>query len=318
MRLGFILPQIGPAASPEAIITVAKRAEELGYDSLWVTDRLLYPVQPQTPYVATPDGSLPEPYKIVLDPLHALTFAAAHTSRITLGTSILDMPYYNPVLLARSLTTLDVISNGRLRVGFGQGWSKDEHDAVGVSMKSRGARADEFLRALKAIWTTDPVEFQGEFFQIPKSIILPKPVQKPHPPIYLAAFAPAAMKRVAEAADGWNPAGIPAESMAQMMAGIRGMASQAGRDPSEIKMLVRANLHVTSSPLGDQRWSFSGSLDEIKSDIQATKSVGADELFFDPTFSPDGASVAGFLTRMEQVKQLAEEIESAEQLLVFA
>ncbi|KKM03644.1 hypothetical protein LCGC14_1772320, partial [marine sediment metagenome] len=129
MRLGFNLPQIGPAAGPEAIVRVAQRAEELGYDSVWVTERLLYPIEPQTPYMATPDGSLPEAYKTVLDPLEALTFVAGQTSRVALGTSILDMPYYNPVMLARRLTTLDVLSGGRLRLGLGLGWSQDEFDA---------------------------------------------------------------------------------------------------------------------------------------------------------------------------------------------
>ncbi len=119
MRLGFNLPQLGPAASPEAIIQVAKRAEELGYDSLWVTERLLYPMQPQSPYPVTPDGSLPEVYKTVFDPLQILTFAAAHTSRIALGTSVLVMGYRNPVPLAKSLATIDVLSGGRLRVGMG-------------------------------------------------------------------------------------------------------------------------------------------------------------------------------------------------------
>ena len=142
MRLGFNIPQLGKAASAEAMVRVAQRAEELGYDSVWVTDRLLYPIQPQTPYMASPDGSLPEAYKIAFDPLESLTYVAGHTSRIALGTSILDMPYYNPVMLARSLTTLDVLSGGRLRVGFGQGWSQDEFDAAGASMKGRGRRAD--------------------------------------------------------------------------------------------------------------------------------------------------------------------------------
>ena len=305
MKLGFNLPQIGRAASPDAIVSVAKRAEELGYDSLWVTERLLYPVEPQTPYMGSPDGSLPEAYKIVIDPLHALTLAAAHTSRIRLGTSILDMPYYNPVLLARSLTSVDVISNGRLLVGFGQGWSKDEHDAVGVSMKNRGARADEFVQVLKAIWTTDPVEFKGAFFQIPKSFIQPKPVQKPHPPIYLAAYSPGGMKRVATMADGWLPAGTPIDATTQMMEGMRGMASQAGRNPDDIKLVIRANLVITGEPLGDDRWIFSGSQDQIKSDIQATRDIGTDELHFDPSFSPDGTSAEGFLKGMEQIKQLA-------------
>src|ERR1700730_5740675 len=194
MRLGFALPNVGPVATAEAVFKVAQRAEALGFDSLWTIDRLLYPVKPQSPYPVTPDGLLPEPYKHVLDPLEALTFAAAQTKKITLGTSVLDIPYYNPVMLARRLTTLDFLSGGRLRVGFGLGWSKDEMDASGADMKQRGAMADEFLEVLKAIWTTNPAEFHGKFYQLPKSYINHQPVQKPHPPIYLAAFAPPAMK----------------------------------------------------------------------------------------------------------------------------
>ena len=305
MRLGFNLPQIGPAAGPEAIVRVAQRAEELGYDSVWVTERLLYPIEPKTPYMATPDGSLPEAYKIVLDPLESLTFVAGQTSRVALGTSILDMPYYNPVMLARRLTTLDVLSGGRLRLGFGQGWSKDEFDAAGVSMKQRGRRADEFLSVLKAIWTTDPVEFQGEFYQVPKSIILPKPVQKPHPPIYLAAFSPGGLKRTATMANGWLPAGLPPDAMKQMIAGLKDMAQQAGRDPNELEVVARANIHVTAEALGADRWIFTGSSEQIKSDIAATREVGVAEIHFDPSVSPDGASVDGFLSRMEQMKELA-------------
>jgi alkanesulfonate monooxygenase SsuD/methylene tetrahydromethanopterin reductase-like flavin-dependent oxidoreductase (luciferase family) len=130
MRIGFTLPNIGPVASAEAVSKVAQRAEALGFDSLWTTERLLYPVKPQTPYPVTPDGSLPEPYKHALDPLEALTFAAAQTKKIALGPSVLDIPYYNPVMLARRLTTLDLLSNGRLQVGFGLGWSKDGYLAA--------------------------------------------------------------------------------------------------------------------------------------------------------------------------------------------
>src|SRR5437868_8092486 len=195
MKLGFALPNIGPVSTAETVTKVAQRAEALGYESLWTVERLLYPVKPQTPYPASPDGMLPEPYKHVLDPLDALTYAAALTKKVALGTSVLAIPYYNPAVLARRLTTIDILSNGRLRVGLGLGWSKDEMQASGAAMGQRGAMADEFLQVLKAIWTTDPVEFQGNFYRVPKSYISQKPVQKPHPPIYLAAFAPPALKR---------------------------------------------------------------------------------------------------------------------------
>jgi alkanesulfonate monooxygenase SsuD/methylene tetrahydromethanopterin reductase-like flavin-dependent oxidoreductase (luciferase family) len=127
---------------------VAKRAEDLGVDCLWVLDRLLWPVNPRAPYPLG-DGSLPVQYKNVLDPVETLTFAAAHTSRIALATGVLNLPWYNPVLLARRLTTLDILSRGRLRVGFGIGWSPDEYEAAGATWQDRGKRADESIEMLK-------------------------------------------------------------------------------------------------------------------------------------------------------------------------
>ena len=305
MKLGFALPNIGPVSTAEAVTKVAQRAEALGYESLWTVERLLYPVKPQTPYPATPDGMLPEPYKHVLDPLEALTFAAAKTTKIGLGVSVLDIPYYNPVMLARRLSTLDFLSNGRLRVGLGLGWSKDEMDAAGADMKERGARADEFLDVLKAIWTTNPVEYRGKFYQVPKSYISPKPVQKPHPPIYLAAFAPPALKRLATKADGWNPVAIPVDGMAQMFGAIQKMAKEAGRDPSTLKMIVRANLDVSEKPLGKDRMIFTGTMEQIKEDVVACERIGAQEVFFDPAFGPGGQKVERWLELMEGLRKVA-------------
>lgn len=302
MRAGFILPQIGPLGTPENLIKVAGRAEELGYDSLWVTERLLWPVKPQNPYPATPDGSLPPQYKHSLDPLETLTFVAAHTRKIALGTSVLDMPYYNPVMLARRATTLDVLSGGRLRLGLGLGWSKDEYQAAGAPTKNHGTYAEEFLQVLKTIWTTDPAEFQGQFFTLPKSIIGPKPVQKPHPPIYLAAFAPAALNRLARLADGWNPVGMPLEAMAATMEQIRQMAKGAGRDPASLQLIVRANVYVTPQPSAQNRFIFTGTLDQIKQDVEGCRRIKAGEIFFDCVFSPDGNSMDRFLSLMQQLR----------------
>jgi probable F420-dependent oxidoreductase len=305
MKFGFGLPNIGPVGGPDAIIKVAQRAEALGYHSLWTIERLLWPVKPQTPYVVTPDGSLPEPYKYILDPLDALTFAAAHTKTIRIGTSVLDIPYYNPLMLARRLTTIDILSNGRVSLGMGLGWSKDEMQATGAALKDHGARADEFLQALKAIWTKNPVEFRGKFFTIPASYLNWKPVQKPHPPIYLAAFAPTALKRVATLADGWNPVAVPAAGMGQMFAGIQQMAKDAGRDPSSLQLIVRGNLEITDSPLPDNRMIFSGTLEQVKEDIAACRGIGAHEVFFDPTFDPRCQTLDGWLAAMEMMRKVA-------------
>ncbi len=304
MKIGFALPNIGPVATADAVSKVAQRAEALGYDSLWTIERLLWPVKPQSPYPASPDGSLPEVYKHSLDPLETLTFAAAHTKKIALGTSVLDIPYHNPVMLARRVTTLDYLSNGRARLGLGLGWSKDEMDAVGADITKRGAMADEFLQVLKAIWTTNPVEFHGKFYQIPKSYIGPKPVQKPHPPIYMAAFAPPALKRLATMADGWNPVAIPVDGMAQMFGGVKQMAKEAGRDPSSLAMIVRAHVEISDKPLAKERMIFTGTIDQIKQDIAACRGIGAHQLFFDPTFYSGAQSLNQWLALMEQLRKL--------------
>ena len=305
MRLGFALPQIGPATGPDALVTVAKRAEELGYDNLWVLDRLLYPTDPKAPYPVA-DGILPALYKTVLDPLETLTFVAAHTTRIGLGTSILNLPWYNPALLARRLTTLDVLSGGRLRVGLGVGWSPDEYAAAGVPWQGRGKRADEALQVLKAIWTTDPVEFHGEYYHVPRSYIGPKPVQQPHPPIYMAAYVPAAMQRVAQYADGWFPAGVPLAALPQMFDQIKTMAQAAGRDPASLEIVARANVEVSDAALGGDRADYTGTLEQIAADIAATREMGAAELLIDVTFSPGVDSADAFLTRLEQMWQHAQ------------
>ena len=303
MRFGFALPQVGSAVGPEALVTVAKRAEDLGFDSLWVLDRILWPVNPRAPYPIG-DGSLPVKYKSVLDPLETLTFAAAHTRRVALGTSVLNLPWYTPVLLARQLTTLDILSGGRLKVGFGIGWSPDEYEAAGAMWQERGKHADELIQALKKIWTTDPVEFQGKYYRIPKSVIGPKPVQKPHPPIYMAAYTPSAMKRVAAEANGWFPVGIPLSGVGPMFEGIKGMAKEAGRDPSALELIVRANVEVHNTPIQKDRVDFTGALEQIAEDVKTTQKLGAAEIVLDVQFSPGVATTNDVVSRMGQLWQV--------------
>jgi probable F420-dependent oxidoreductase len=303
MRLGFALPQAGPLAGPESIRAVAERAEALGYDSLWVFDRLLYPLAPKTPYPATRDGRLPDGVRRVLDGVGTLTFAAACTSRIKLGSSVLNAPFYNPVLLGRQLTTLDILSGGRLRVGLGMGWSADEYEAVGVPMNERAGRMNEFLDVVRRLWSPGPSEYQGKHYSLPRSETL-KPVQA-HIPIYLAAYTPAALQRCAERGDGWNPAGLPLEAMKAMYAGIRAMAQAAGRDPSALELIVRANLRLTTQPHGQGRPPFCGTPEQIREDIQATRALGAHEVLFDGQFAAPTTNLASYLERLELIKELA-------------
>src|SRR5918912_172360 len=196
MKAGILLPQVGKNATREDILYTAKEAEKEGLDSAWVFERLLWPLKPQTPYVATPDGSFPVEYQNVLDPLEMLTFVAGNTERISLGTCLIDMLFHSPVVLARRFATLDVLSKGRVMAGLGIGWSKDEYDVSGVPYRDRGARADEFLQVLKRIWTDDIVEFKGQFYKIPASRIGPKPMQKPYQPIIIGGFCTKTLSRI--------------------------------------------------------------------------------------------------------------------------
>ena len=305
MRLGFGLPQCGPLAGAEALTAVARRAEALGYASLWTVDRLLSPTAPRSAYPASADGKLPAAARRVLDPLDALTYVAACTERIGLGTSVLVLPFYQPVLLARRLTTIDVLSKGRLRLGIGTGWSVDEFEAAGVPIQERGARADEALHLLRTYWTTNPVAFDGRFTHLAEYIVDLRPVQQPHPPIYVAAFTPRTMRRVALESDGWMPAGVPVAGMREMFATIRRMAADAGRDPARLALIVRANLWISDRPLDEQRPIFAGTLDQIRADVAATRALGADELLLEASYTPQVRSVADLLEWAERLWELA-------------
>ena len=304
MKLGFTVPQFGPDAGPDALLEVARRAEDLGYDSLWVAERLLYPTNPRSPYPGTADGSLPLEYRRSLDPLATLAYLAAATNRVRIG-AFINLTFHNPVLLARELGTLDVLSHGRLDVGLGGGWSPDEFEAIGVPMRERGRRAEEALQVLEAIWRDNPVEFEGRYFRVPESVFDLKPVQKPRPPIYMAAYAPATMDRVARLADGWIPAGVPLGAMEGMFAGIKQGAAEAGRDPGELKLVVIANLEFHPAPLGEDRPIFVGSEEQIEADIAATRRLGAEEVIFNALFSPDVRSTEELISRMEGLHTMA-------------
>ena len=177
-------------------------------------------------------------------------------------------------------------------------------DALGADFNQRGALADEFLEVLKAIWTNNPVEFHGKFYHLPKSYIGPKPVQKPHPPIYMAAFVPKALKRVAMHADGWNPVVVPLDGMKQMFESIKQMVKEAGRDASRFELIIRAHTEIADKPLGKDRGLFCGTLEQIKEDVDRCRGIGASEIHFDPTFMKGSQELDRWLKLMEQLRKL--------------
>jgi probable F420-dependent oxidoreductase len=280
MRIGLGLPHYGAFAEPEAIVEVARAAEATGYDSLWTGDRILVPVEPSDPYPSD-DGMMPHQFATYLDPLGALTFAAAATERIRLGTSTLNALWHSPVVLARSLTTLDVLSYGRLEAGFGLGWLRDEFTAANVPWHERGARFDETLDVLEKIWSGDVVAHEGRFFSIPRSTILPKPVQRPRPPILIGAFTPVGLRRVGRRADGWLAAGMPLPHLMRLWGTVLRHAEEAGRDPSALRMVLRVNAHLSQEPADPEKVPTAGTLPQVADYARAAAEAGVHELFVD-------------------------------------
>jgi probable F420-dependent oxidoreductase len=289
MKIGLTLPHIGPDASKENILKIALDAEKEGFDSVWVAERLLWPLKPQTPFVASPDGSLPTIYQNVLDPIETLTYIAANTKKIALGTCVIDMLFHNPVILARRFATLDVFSQGRAVCGLGIGWSKDEYQASNLSFENKGQRADEFVQLLKMIWTDDVVQFKGKYYNIPASKIGPKPIQKPHIPIYLGGSVSNTFTRIAKYADGWLAAvGGPLDSLYESIKSLKEQTAKENKSPSQIKIvtLTFPQIYERKNKIDEirsgqsQRSPLSGTIEEIGQDIQKIKAMGVEHIIF--------------------------------------
>lgn len=276
LQVGVGLPLAGAWSTPDNLRRVARRADELGYASLWTFQRLLHPV----------DEDWGPTYQAVLDPVTALSHAAALTSRIRLGLAVVNLPWYSPVVLSKSLTTLDLLSEGRLDVGLGLGWAPQEFAAVGVSRDRRGARGAEFIACLKAIWTEPEVEFHGSFYDIPRVRVDPKPVQQPHPPLLLGGTADVALRRAGRIADGWiSSSRTDLTTIGASIDVVRSTAADVGRDPERLRFVVRGVVRLR--PVGVQdRKPLQGTAEEIRGDLVELERQGATEVFLDLNYDP--------------------------------
>lgn len=277
MELGCGVPASGSWATAEGCGKVAAWAEELGYRSLWAFQRLLSPVDEHG------DPRLEPQYRSVQDPLAALAFLAAKTSTARLGVAVVNAPYYSPIVLAKQLTTIDQLSGGRLDVGIGLGWMPEEFAAAGVPYEHRGARTADFVRCLRAIWTEEIVEYEGPYFQVPPCRVDPKPLQRPHPPVLFGGTAEASLRRAGRMADGWvSSSRAELSALADSIAIVRTAAADAGRDPFSLRFVCRAVVKVRS----DARAPLTGSLEDIREDLEALADAGMTEAFIDLNFDP--------------------------------
>jgi probable F420-dependent oxidoreductase len=271
MKLGFALPIVGPAVNSAADLgDFCRGLEDLGYDTLWVGDRLVTPVDMQSIY---PGKEQPYPPQMTryLDPVLLWTVAATATTRVRLNASTLSTFYYEPPHLARLLTTLDVLSDGRLDVGVGLGWMKDEHDiSRGADWHRRGRMLDDLLAFLRQWWTTTPVSWDSEFFSLPAVHADLRPVQPGGPPIWIGGVSEAAMRRVGRSGAGWlGVEGLQDEFTDHLWSIARRAAQEAGRDPDALKTAMRINLDPDTS------------LDSVVARLDRLAASGVDEAFVD-------------------------------------
>jgi probable F420-dependent oxidoreductase len=281
VAVGIALPQYGTIASPESILRVAEESEKIGLASLWVSDRLLLPTNPKETFDGDP---WPEIFATVYDPIEMLTFVAARTRKVKLGTSVMSALFQNPVTLARRFATLDRLSHGRAIAGIGQGDFRDEFQAANIPLKRRGRGFEEFAKAMRAVWGPDPVSFNGDFYKIPESKIGPKPVQPGGIPLLLGAFAPASQERAARVADGIMPVAgrsTTVEKLSRTISSFREMVRRVGRNPDELKWILRVHNSLNEEKAAEPRALLGGTPQQAAEDLPRVRKLGIDHVFYD-------------------------------------
>ncbi|WP_089103287.1 LLM class F420-dependent oxidoreductase [Streptomyces hyaluromycini] len=300
-RLGIGLPQNRQYDLGKDVPDVARAAEDIGYDSLWVYERALFP-EPQTqPLYGVPGLPWPDAYRGVAEPLVTLTLAAAATQRAELGTAVLVAPLHIPFQLAKSLATLDAASGGRVVAGLGSGWSLDEYAAQGVRpFEERGKVMDEVIEVCRAVWGPDPVVYEGRITKIASAVVGPKPARPI--PILLPANTPRAMRRLVDHADGWLPYADGPEQVAESRRRLQDLAAERGRT-RPLRTVVRVNPDYTAKRFeGPDRRPFQGDVEQIVADLMEYAEIGLDEFLVDLSWAARDA---------EELKDVAAEVYSA-------
>jgi probable F420-dependent oxidoreductase len=303
VRYGFYLPTRGATASPEALETLVARGEALGFSSVVIADHIVFPVTITSRYPYTVSGAFPGQGD-ALEQLPLMAFVAAKSRTLRLISSVMILPYRNPVVTAKMLATIDVLSRGRLTVGVGVGWLREEFEALGAPpFDRRGAVSDEYLRIFKTLWTQDPASYRGEFYRFEAIRCLPHPVQKPHPPIWVGGHSKAALRRAARLGDGWHPVGanpaVPLRppELRVSLEELRRLTEAEGRDPSTLTISYKAPVYDRAQSEGGERRLFSGGPQAILDDVATFAALGVSELIFDVR----SETLAESLDRMERL-----------------
>ena len=303
MRFGFYLPTRGPTATREGILALAREGERLGLHSAMIADHIVFPVESDSAYPYTLDGKHPGGGD-ALETFSILGVVAGATERLRLVTSVLVLPYRNPVLTAKIVASLDVLSGGRVTLGVGVGWLQEEFEALhSPAFDKRGAVTDEWITIFKQLWTQSPASFTGEYYNYANIRAEPFPLQKPHPPIWVGGHSRAALRRTARHGDGWHPVGaiaaspLPPQEMRAHLDTLKRLTEAEGRDFSALTISYKAPLYDRAVPDRDgNRRSFSGTADDIAGDIRTFAAIGVHELILDFR----GESIAESIARLQR------------------
>ena len=278
MRIGIALPNYGPLAAPDVLASLAREAETLGVDSVWVSDHLVAPRTTRSiyPYDRRPDAR-PGDMAVIerfFEPTVTLAFLAGHTSRVRLGVSAYVVPYRNPVVTAKQIATLDVLSGGRAVLAVGTGWLREEFEALGVPFARRGLRTDEYLAVCRALWRGGDAEFEGSCYRLPPVRTGPPPLQQPHPPLWIAGNSTAAMERAARAGDGWHAIDLAPAELAPRVATLRQRIAAHGRRREDVAVSLRKGVLVGA----DSSRPLYGDAAKVRRDLDAYREAGLDYL----------------------------------------
>ena len=303
MQYGAILPNVGPMARIDVLTRIAREVETLGYRGIFLSDHVALPVDLRSAYPYRSDGRFPlNSEDLILEPITTLSYLAAVTDSVHLGFSVLVLPYRHPVLNAKMLATLDVVSGGRLIVGAGVGWMAEEFAALDADFDARGGVTDEHIAILRALWSQPSPVISGPQYDVSGVSISPRPLQDPHPPIWTGGVSAPALRRAANLGDGWHGVRQSPADVAGVISGISQLRSRSDLTMEGYEISLRAGLDITAQPFsGDGRTPLRGSADQVSADLLDYANAGLTYLMLEPR----AESPEQFLQQLERFAKIS-------------
>ncbi len=279
MKFGIVIP-LHRDVDALVNLELAENAEMLGFDSIWISDHVVLPTKYEGRFS-----------NVLYDPFVLLASIAAKTKKISLGTSIIIVPYRNPIVVAKMISTIDLLSEGRIVLGVGPGWMEEEFNILGIPFNERGQRTDEYINIFKEVWEKDEPQFEGEFYSFSKIKFYPKPIQKPHPPIWIGGISKKAIERAVDQGNGWHPVWLSPDQMEKKIGYLKRIAKEQGRNLDNFVFSIRNRLRILettevkkpdfSESRGKYTFSFHGTTEEIIHKIRQFESIGVSHIMFD-------------------------------------